>query len=39
MTLLQKFGTAGVFGLISASMLIVVLSIGIDPRPNSPMSS
>jgi MFS transporter, putative metabolite:H+ symporter len=30
---LQKFGTAGVFGLISASMLIVVLSIGIfGPR-------
>jgi MFS family permease len=30
---LQKFGTAGVFGLISGSMLIVVLSIGIfGPR-------
>jgi MFS transporter, putative metabolite:H+ symporter len=30
---LQKFGTTGVFGLISASMLIVVLSIGIfGPR-------
>jgi putative MFS transporter len=30
---LQNFGTAGVFGLISASMLIVVLSIGIFGPP------
>jgi putative MFS transporter len=32
---LQNFGTKGVFGFIAASMMVVVLSVGIfGPRTN-----